>query len=216
MIGTSQSTMSRMELGRGTGVAVNVWTAAAAAVGMRLVLTPATTAGQEADSLARRCHRTIVDAARRGGWAAETVVEGDRRRPSIETVLTRCDELVVVRVWDLVTDIGAGIDDLLAGVERARCHSDGARVAGLVVVPSGQGNRRRMTEGRTQLRVVFPTLAAHWFRAIRSERWRMPRDPGVLWADPQGGRLLLAPLVPGWAWVTPDHGSAALRWRSGE
>jgi hypothetical protein len=220
-IGGSQSMVSRMELGHGSTMSLATWAAAADAVDRRLVVDlvepsePSPIDGPE--SLARRCHRTITETARGGRWTAVTEIHVGRRCERIQTVLTRHDhELAVVHAWDLVTDVGAAIDELHRSMEKERRQvGDGWQIGGLVIVPSGQGNRRRMTEASALLEPAFPTLAAHWSRALLRERRPMPTRPGVLWARASGEQHLPAPLVPGWMWIMPDRGSRALRRRGG-
>ncbi len=207
-IDCSQSTISRMELGGGAHMPLAAWAAGAGAVGRRLVVELVDTRPdipQEA-SLALRCHRTITTDARAGGWSAVTVIRSRPSHEEIETVLARTSESVVVHAWDVVTRVAARLDMLQASMDRERSGADSASVCGLVVVPSTPANRRRMTEERALLQAV-PALAAHWYGALRNKHRRMPIATGVLWLDRQGDRLLPAPLLPGWIWVTPDHGS---------
>ena len=136
-----------------------------------------------------------------------------RSRPSheeIETVLARASESVVVHAWDVVTRVAARLDMLQASMDRERSGADGASVRGLVVVPSTHANRRRMTEEQALLRTSVPALAANWYGALRNKHRPVPIDTGVLWLDRHGDRLLPAPLLPGWIWVTPDHASRIL------
>jgi transcriptional regulator with XRE-family HTH domain len=219
-IGGSQSMVSRMELGRGSTVSLATWAAAAAAVNRRLVIDLVGPSGlpviEPSGSRKRQCHRTITETARDGGWSAVTEIHAMERPSRIETILTRHErELAVVHGWDLVTDVGAAIDELQWSMERERRRvGEGWRIGGLVIVLSGLGNRRRMTEAKARLSIECPTLAADWFRALRRAARPMPDQPGVLWVTRDGGRLLPAPLVPGWMWISPDRGSRALRRRA--
>jgi transcriptional regulator with XRE-family HTH domain len=217
-IGASQSMVSRMELGHGSRMSLASWTAAADAVGRRLVVDLVGTQQPSIDSresVARRCHRTIGEAARAGGWSAVTEIHTSGRSERIETTLTRGGrDSAVVHVWDLVTDVGTAIQELERSMERAQGRvGEGWRIGGLVIVPSALGNRRRMTEASAVLATACPTLAADWYRALRREIRPMPDQPGVLWVTRDGARLLPAPLVPGWMWISPDRGSRALRRR---
>ncbi|HET9755083.1 MAG TPA: helix-turn-helix domain-containing protein [Candidatus Limnocylindrales bacterium] len=211
-IDRSQSTISRMELGGGAYMPLAVWAAAAGAVGRRLVVDLVDTrpdVPQEA-SLALRCHRTITNEARVGGWSAVTEIRSRPSHEEIETVLARASESVVVHVWDVVTRVAARLEILQASCDRERSRADAASVCGLVVVPSTHSNRRRMTEEQALLQEAVPTLAAHWYATLRHKHRPVPIDTGVLWLDRHGDRLLPAPLLPGWIWVTPDHGSRIL------
>ncbi len=220
-ISASQSMVSRMELGHGSTMSLGTWAAAAEAVDRRLVVDLVGAAPSHAtdaiDSIQRQCHRTVTTTARDGGWTSVTEIQMGRRRERVETTMIREDlQRVVVHAWVLVSDVDAAIEDLQRSIRRERQRVDeGWRIGGLVVVPSGRGNRRRMTEARSRLSAECPTLAAHWYRAlVRADR-PMPDQPGVLWATRDGERLLPAPLVPGWMWISPDRGSRALRRRVG-
>jgi transcriptional regulator with XRE-family HTH domain len=211
-IDCSQSTISRMELGGDAHMPLAAWAAAAGAVGRRLVVDLVDTrpdVPQEA-SLALRCHRTITNEARVGGWSAVTVIRSRPSHEEIETVLSRASESVVVHAWDVVTRVAARLDMLHASMDRERSGADGASVRGLVVVPSTHGNRRRMTEEQALLRASVPALAADWYGALRNKHRQVPVSAGVLWLDRHADRLVPAPLIPGWIWVTPDHASRIL------
>lgn len=203
--------ISRMELGGGARMPLATWAAAAEAVDLRLVvdLVDARPDVLPRDgSLAVRCHRTIAREARIGEWTAETEIRSQVGHQAIETVLTRkSGSVVVVHAWDVVTRVAASLEVLRSSVARERTGSDGIAVGGLIVVPSTPGNRRRMTEEHAILERETPALAAHWYAAIRNAHRPMPTDLGVLWLDRQGGRLVPAPLLPGWIWITPDHAS---------
>jgi hypothetical protein len=161
----------------------------------------------------------IANTARDGGWSAVTEIRSRSGRDDIETILIRHDrfrsdrhELAVVRVWDVVTNISRSIDVMRASIERERRdHGNGWAVGGLVVLPSGPGNRRRMTEERALLEPEFPAFAAGWYAALRNDRRAMPGKPGMLWTDRHGSRILPAPFVPGWIWVPEPWAGVRLR-----
>lgn len=213
--------VSRMELGHGSTMSLATWAAAADAVDRRLVVdlvaanrTPAT---DVLDRIQRQCHRTVATTATDGGWTSVTEIEMGRPRERIETIMIRQDrQLAVVHAWALVSDVDAAIEDLDRSMRQERRRvGEGWRIGGLVIVPSGLGNRRRMTEAGARLSAECPTLAAHWYRALRRADHAMPEQPGVLWTTRDGDRLLPAPLVPRWMWISPDRGSRALRRRAG-
>lgn len=212
-IGCSQSMISRMELGGGANTPLATWAAAAQAVDLGLVVdlieTRLDVLPQDA-SLAYRCHRTITREARAGDWSAVTEIRCRFGRQEIETVLARASESVVVHAWDIVTRVAARLEMLQSSIDQERSRSDGISVGGLVIVPSTHANRRRMTEEQALLGGAVPALAANWYAALRNVHRPVPIDPGVLWVDHHAGRLLPAPLLPGWIWVTPDHASRVI------
>jgi DNA-binding XRE family transcriptional regulator len=213
-IGCSQSMISRMELGGGGRMPLATWAAAAQAVDRRLVVDmvhAGVDAPPQQDAMALRCHRVVTGVARDGDWSAVTEIRSRMGHDEIETVLTRMSQSVVVHAWDLVTRVGARLDRLRASMDRERSRADGTFVSGLVIVPATHGNRRRMTEENALLRLAVPALAAHWSAALRNPHRPIPIETGVLWVDRHGERLLPAPLLPGWIWVTPDHASRIIR-----
>jgi transcriptional regulator with XRE-family HTH domain len=212
-IGCSQSMISRMELGAGANMPLATWAAAAQAVDLRLVVDLVDTRPdllREDASLALRCHRTITREARAGDWSVVTEIRSRFGHQEVETVLTRASHSVVVHAWDVVTRVAARLEMLQASIDRERSRSDGLAVGGLIIVPSTQANRRRMTEERALLGGAVPALAADWYAALRNAHRPVPIDPGVLWVDRHASRLLPAPLLPGWIWVTPDHASRVI------
>ncbi len=211
-IDCSQSMISRMELGGGAYMPLATWAAAAEALDRRLVVDIVHERPElpREDSLAVRCHRAITREAQGGKWSAVTEIRSRPGHQEIETVLARASDTVVVHAWDVVTRVATRLEMLLASVDRERSGPDGSSVCGLVVVPSTPGNRRRMTEERALLGTAVPALAAHWYAALRNAHRPVPISAGVLWLDRHAGRLLPAPLLPGWIWVTPDHASRVL------
>jgi hypothetical protein len=217
-IGCSQSTISRMELGRGGAMSLSAWAAAAGAVDRRLVveLVPRDSAPRSEEGLARRCHGLVTELARDGGWTAVTEIITRPGRADIETVLTRRNalyphrpEVAVVHVWDLLTEPIGRFERMRISLARERQERAADHVvAGLVVMPARADQRRRATEERALLQVEYPALAAHWFGALVNGHRRMPTSSGILWCDRAGERFLPAPLVPGWVWLTPDHAPA--------
>jgi transcriptional regulator with XRE-family HTH domain len=195
--GVSQSTISRMELGRGGSITLDTWSAVAAATRVRLTADLGSEGAREAAPAARRCHALIADSARGGGWTAVTEIAGD----AIETVLVRSErgELAIVRVWDAIASVDAATRDFMRAIEREReRRAASVGVSGLVVVLYTTGNRRRVAEGRAVLRKVVPASGARWVGALRYPRLAMPREPGLIWAVADGSRIRPTSHRPGW------------------
>jgi transcriptional regulator with XRE-family HTH domain len=205
--GVSQATISRMELGRGGSITLATWAAVAAATGHRFTadLVSELPAGEDAsdpttasaDSAVRQCHGLITDMAREGGWTAVTEISAE----AIETVLVRPQrgEVAILRVWDAIAGIDPAADDFVQAIDREyEIRADPVTVSGLAVVLRTPGNRRRVAEGTATLREVLPGSGASWLGAIRSVRVAMPREPGLLWAAPDGSRIRPTAHRPGW------------------
>lgn len=189
-VGVSQALISKLELGRGSGVDLATWLVVAGAVGLRLEFGPRST------ELIAKCQRLTVETAESGGWTAI--------RGSDETILARAGDRVVVRAWDPVTSVAHEIDRLGASVEQQR--ASGVRVSGLVVIPATGPNRRRVSELRGELREKFPARGNAWFAALVNASRPMPDEPGILWAFPDADRLRPATVDPGWIWTAVGDG----------
>jgi transcriptional regulator with XRE-family HTH domain len=206
--GLSQATISRMELGAGGSITLDTWSDVAAATGVRFIADLRSDAGREsawpasawpamAATAARRCHALIEDEARGGGWTAVTEIAGD----VIETALVRPvrGEVAIIRVWDALASVDAAARDFLRAIERERdLRAASIDVGGLAVVLYTAGNRRRVAESRPILREVVPASGARWVSALRHPRLPMPREPGLIWASPDGSRIRPTPHRPGW------------------
>ena len=217
-IGVSQSVVSRMELGRGGGMSVDLWAAAAAAVDRRvavdMVEARADVAVRETPARSRACHELVADMARRGGWTAVTTIHAALSDADSETILVRDTgtyrrprEVAVVRVWDEVTRVERSIETIRASLSReVRLHGSDSAVSALVVIPSSRSNRRRISESRPTLAAAFPALGRDWFSALVNARRPMPAAAGILWAFARCDRLRPAPLLPGWVWTSANGG----------
>ena len=201
--GVSQATISRMELGAGGSITLDTWSCVAAAAGVRFIADLRSDADREcawppmAATAARRCLALIDDEARGGGWKALAEIAGDE----IETVLVRPvrGEVAIIRVWDALASVDAACRDLLRAIEREReMRVRSIDVGGLAVVLYTAANRRRVAESRPILREVVPASGARWVNALRHPRLPMPREPGLIWASPDGWRIRPTPHRPGW------------------
>lgn len=189
LVGVDRSLVSRMELGHGGGIAFDTWMAVCGALGLQVDLMAG--AGSLAIDHEGICRRTLADLAAAGGWISTESLD--------ETLLTRANERVVVRVWETVTVVPPEIDVLRASMAR-----EGAN--GLVVIPATGPNRRRISESRAELRGVFPTAGNRWYVALISRGRPMPNEPGILWAHPDCLRLRVAGNPPGWMWTKVGDG----------
>ena len=190
IVAVDQSTISRIELGRGANVDLRTWVAIGDLVGLDMAFIPAST-----DRVAAG-HALIASTAMPGGWAATTTVD--------EMVLQRGPDRIVVHVWDRVTSVDVDTDRLMTSVarEEAVARRAGGRASGLVVIPTARGNRRRISELRFQLRDIFTAPGRAWHRCLIHPALPMPSDLGILWAFADLGRLRPAPDLPGWIWTT--------------
>jgi hypothetical protein len=213
-VGLSQPVISRMELGAGGRIGLDVWATAAEAVGLRLEVDFVDAAEQpEWSGSAHPCLAMLVDFAASSGWSVldaaalddQTTVLG-RHSPDVRRL-----EIAIARVWPTVTRVDLAIEVFLQLIEQQRHLVPEAEVSGVVIVPATYANRRRMTESRNDLRPAFPVTGRAWFGALASRTPPMPEQPGILWAFPDCERLRPAPFLPGWVWTVPGDGPRFMR-----
>jgi transcriptional regulator with XRE-family HTH domain len=188
--GVSQSTISRIELGKGGTIPLETWEHVAAAVDLDLADVLHTPFRSAAFDVQLRCHRLVVDRASAGGWLGRTVV--DHHDPAeVTTILERPerDEIAVIRVWDVITNVRDGIDSILARMRRERRndvaldHGAKPRVGGAVVVVSTGPNRRRLTESAEVAVAGLAIFSLDWWSALGNLRVPMPTGIGTIWTD---------------------------------
>jgi transcriptional regulator with XRE-family HTH domain len=184
--GVSQSTISRIELGRGSSITLATWERIAAAVGLDLSAMLHTAFQGSAFTAQLRCHRLLVDRAALGGWAGWTIV--DLHDPAVTTTIlqrTERNETAVVHAWDVVTNIPAAIRRLWERIELERHErGPGHIVGGAVVIVSSGDNRRRLTESAAAVVAGLDLFSIDWWAALGGVRVPMPTEIGTLWTDP--------------------------------
>jgi len=188
--GISQPTISRMELGRGSGVPLASWVAVASVLGIDLLGPPDTGHGFGRPA--------ILAVAQDGGWTpvatrgSTTIIDRPPRRvPGVDRPRVVAGERACVLVVDCVTDVDEIVtfaESLLRATQRGA--PDGWRVASLVVVRRTAANRRRLTESRTTVEAAYPDSGSAWIGALRSTTSTMPTRPGLVWIDAHGTRLI--------------------------
>jgi len=194
--GVSQSTISRVELGHGGLVPLATWERIAAADGVDLSVAFRTPARERSDELVMRCHRMVADLAGRGGWSAWTIAMPDD--PALtETILERPErrEVAIVRAWDVLGDVEAGIAALRERLDGERiARDDGWVIGGAVVVAATGANRRRLTETGAPVARAFSLRGDDWLAALGKSRVPIPDALGMIWTDERIERL--RPLIP--------------------
>jgi transcriptional regulator with XRE-family HTH domain len=181
--GVSTSTVSRMELGHGSGVSLATWEAVAAAVEADLFSRSPDERGVYPEALAG-----LMVA---GGWVMtarrhESVWFERPARPAPGLRLRQLpSERAVVRLVRTVTDVDAEFRWLRQAVDAARVTAPaGLEVAGLIVaVRSTDAVRRSMPAGQRR-------SSERWLSALRAPGATMPRFAGWVWLAPTGTHLL--------------------------
>jgi transcriptional regulator with XRE-family HTH domain len=194
--GVSQSTISRMELGRGGLVPLLTWARVAAAVGLEPASIFRLADGHPDHATQKRCHRMVADLAAEGGWWAWTLAILDDPAQT-ETVLERCHrrEVAIVHVWDVIGNVEAAVRDFRERLDlERRARGDGWRINGAIVVTATGQNRRRLTETGHPVAQAFSLRGDDWLMALGRSRVPMPDGLGMIWTD---GRIeRLRPLLP--------------------
>lgn len=182
--GTSVSTVSRMELGRGSTVPLGTWASVAAAVGVDLF----TSETVRDEVYVRAVGRLIAD----GGWTLVGRAGGSawfdrpaRPIPRLRLVQAPAERLVVRILW-VVTDIEAEFDRLRTACADIRDVSPpGLTVGGLIVVIRSTTTARCLSGTRWQ------QSSFGWMGALRRIDSRLPDSPGLVWAAPRATHLLM-------------------------
>lgn len=182
--GTSKSTVSRLELGRGREVPLAVWVAVCGAVDAGLFAAPLDPTGVYMDAFATM--------AEEGGWApirmthAMACFERPAHRQRIRSNVLRPAERMVVRVVSVLTDLETERRLLLRAVDEHRATVEhGRSVEGLLlVVRSGPNVRVGGRESRRS--------SGRWVSAVRDQEAWMPSWPGIVWLTRRGTHLLPA------------------------
>lgn len=201
--GVSQRQVSRLESAAAANADLRMWTVVGAAVGLQLAsfFEDAPGADLPRDIQHLTGQNLVLETAGPGGWAGtpEAAVPGDGPRPrSIDVRLSRStrNEVAVVEIWDLILDGGEvmrGLEAKVIAVQRAL--PDGWRAQGLLVVRGTRRNRALVTRLASLFAARYPASSAGWIRALRDKDAPMPREPGLVWTDVRGHRLLAARLL---------------------
>lgn len=201
--GVSQSWVSLMERGRGSGASLETWAAVAAAVKEQLVgyLEHAAGASTPRDHVHLKGQDLVIRTAGTGGWRPTPEAPVDpmaRRSRSVDVLLQRGrgTEIAVVEVWDTFDDVGDAMRSLDGKVATARrlASSLAARAQGLRVVRGTRRNHALITELSGLFAAKFPARAGDWLRALTDPQVAMPAEPGLLWTDVRGTRLVASRL----------------------
>jgi transcriptional regulator with XRE-family HTH domain len=194
--GISQSTISRMELGKAAHVPLATWERVAASLGLEFEAALRLPSERPNHAIQMRCHRMVVELANQSAWASWTISTPDDPAQT-ETILERQErhEVAIVRVWDVLGNVEAAIEDVERRLDRERrTRDDGWRVGGAVVVAATGENRRRLTETGLPIARAFSLRGDDWLAALGRFRVPMPDELGMIWTDQRIERL--RPLIP--------------------
>jgi transcriptional regulator with XRE-family HTH domain len=187
---TSQSSVSRIELGQAWTASISTVAAVATAVGLTLELSVRGPADASGATMQERCHRLVADLAARGGWTGWTTIDASDPSGS-ETLLIRSHrrEVAVIHVWDVLGDVTSAYAHLERRIaEEASARGDAWAVSGAVVICATGHNRRRLSDAPEPAPDAFPIRGSIWLGALAHDL-PMPRHVGMIWTDQKVERL---------------------------
>jgi HTH-type transcriptional regulator/antitoxin HipB len=199
-VGLSQTEVSRLELGEGSGAPIRTWLGLAVALGLRHGFELARDPLEDAVDAG---HLAIQELLMR--YAAATGCSGTFELPihladpahSID-VFVRDDSrrcLVVEEAWNSIGDIGAGartFDRKLAAAAELAIVLGGERpyaVHGVWVVRATARNRALVFRYPEVFARRFPGSSRAWMLALTTGT-QPPAEPGLVWCDAAATRLL--------------------------
>jgi transcriptional regulator with XRE-family HTH domain len=200
-VGVHQSQISRIELGRGHGVPLELWVAIGTALGRPLAISLSRPLGeprqpQDAGHLAMQ--EMLLARARATGRTATFELPTRPADPShsIDVCVrdARHRVLIVEEAWNTFGDVGAAVRstnrkvaeaaDLAATIDGERPY----RVASVWVVRPSAANRTLIAGYPQVFASACPGPSRAWARAL-TDGGTPPTIPGLVWLDPTTGAI---------------------------
>jgi transcriptional regulator with XRE-family HTH domain len=197
-VGVSQSSVSRIERGRGGGLTLDAWQRIALALGIQLSISLHRDPVQEpADAGHLGLQELVLRLGRQAGYGR--MVELQTRAPdslrSIDVALAADvrRRLLVVECWNTFGDVGASI----RVSNRKRAEADqyaagrwgSAGLAALVWVVRATARNRALVARYPELfAAAFPGSSRAWVEAL-TRGAEPPPQPGLVWASVDGQRV---------------------------
>jgi transcriptional regulator with XRE-family HTH domain len=196
-----QSSISRIELGLGGSVALEVWVGLGVALGQPLAVTfsrPLGALREPADAGHLAMQERLLELAKTTGRTAgfELPTRPSDPRHSIDVCVrdVRNRLLIVQEAWNTFGDIGAAVrstnrktaeaSDLAASID----DEPPFRIASVWIVRPNASNRTLVARYPEIFRSAFPGSSRRWVAALLTGT--MPPDrPGLVWLDPATGRI---------------------------
>jgi len=199
-VGTSRSTISRIEIGQGHGVPVELWIRIAVALGVpaRFELGRHPLEGP-ADAGHLGIQELLLTMGRRAGYGGTFELPLPGTDPSrFVDVFLRSDtarRLVVAECHNMVGNVGAELRSFERKLALARdlavvLGEDGEPYAvhGVWVVRATRRNRELVARYPTLLAARFPGSSGAWVRALKTGS-PPPLEPGLVWCDRDATRI---------------------------
>jgi len=198
-VGCHQSSISRLETGRGGSLSVDVWQRVSLAVGRPLRLELERDASEEpSDAGHLRVQELILRVGRACGYQGRFELATRPSDPSRSADVGLRDDrnrrLLLIEAWNTFGDIGASarsFDRKLAEAERVAVAIGGADpydVRGCWVVRASRRNRTLVARYPEVFAARFPGSSVAWGRALTTGS-QPPTEPGLVWCDVGASRL---------------------------
>ena len=200
-VGVQQSWISRIELGHGQGVPLELWVALGVMLGMPLAASfsrPVGALREPADAGHLAMQESLLALARATGRTAtfELPSRPADPRQSIDVCVRdpRHRVLIIQEAWNTFCDIGAAVRstnrktaqaaDLAATIDNGAPY----RVATIWVIRPTAANRRLVARYPEIFHSAFPASSRRWVEALTTGA-APPVENGLVWLDPATGRL---------------------------
>jgi transcriptional regulator with XRE-family HTH domain len=200
-VGIHQSWISRIELGRGHGVALETWVALGVALGQPLAVAFSRSLGEvreprDAGHLAmqERLLELAVATGRTATFELPTRPADPSRSIDVCVRDARHRVLIIEEAWNTFGDVGAAARSTARkraeAADLAATIDDGApyRVASVWVVRPNATNRALLARYTGIFAAACPGSSREWTLALTSAA-APPEAPGLVWLDPSSGRV---------------------------
>ncbi len=200
-VGVHQSSISRLELGRGERVPIGLWAAIGVALGRSLAVTFSRPLGEtrgpvDAGHLAMQ--ERLLTLARATGRTATFELPTRPADPSRSIDICVRDArhrvLIIEEAWNTFGDLGAAARStnrkLAEATDLAATIDDGPpyRVAAVWVVRPTSANRALLGRYPAIFKAACPGSSRRWMNAVLSTE-PPPQACGLVWLDPASGRV---------------------------
>jgi transcriptional regulator with XRE-family HTH domain len=200
LVGVVQSTVSDLELGKGGSLSVDVWQRTFAALDRTLRFYLSRDPREEpADAghlgLQELVLRLARETGRRGSYELQTRPTEPWRSTDLGIRDDRHRALVLVECWNTIGDIGVAARATTRKVAEAEQLAvvvggeKAYRVASCWVVRATRRNRELIARYPEVFAARFPGSSVAWARSLTIGD-RPPMQPGVVWADTNGTRVV--------------------------
>jgi transcriptional regulator with XRE-family HTH domain len=200
-VGVHQSMISRIELGHGVAVPLELWVALGVALGRPLAISftrPISEMRGPVDAGHLAMQERLLELARATGRAAsfELPTRPADPRHSIDVCVrdARHRVLIVQEAWNTFGDLGAAVRSTNRKVAEATgvaaMPGDGLpyRVASVWIVRASAANRALIGRFPEGFRAAFPGSSRPWANALGTGS-APPGPPGLVWLDPASRRI---------------------------